>query len=1153
MGEIDNYFDKIEKGVALAYEIANAARKKGKDIKDIVEIPLAKNLFERVEKLVGAVKPELINSGLAQRLEEIDKKYGSGDLRVALEIGYEVAQGKFCKFVDKREAIEVGIRVALAYITNGSVSAPLEGFIEFQIKKRMDGQDYGALYFAGPIRAAGGTGAAVSLLIGDYLSKKFGLKPFDITKEEIRRTQIEIEDYHNFVARLQYYPTEAELEYLLSKLDIEVNGDPTSEREVLILKDLPRVGTSKIRGGICLVLAEGLAQKAKKIVKMIEEWGKDFDLENWLFLKEFIDLQKKMHTGTAGSLSDKIKPNTVFMEETVAGRPIFSYPMTKGGWRLRYGRTRITGLAASGVNPAAMSVLGNFIATGSQIKVERPGKAATITPCDTIDGPIVKLDDESVIQINNEKEALKYKNRIKEVLFIGDILVTFSEFYRLNHVLVPSPYVHEWWIQEVTEKAGKDLAIKQDFTPEEMIDISLKYNVPLHPKLLNMYNFTNSESIGILAEELSKAKIFDGEKTKIVIPHNKLVKKILEDICVIHSLSEEGIVIDYPHSLGILYAFGYLPDKIWKVNQIKELVAQGKSVLEILNSVSKVKIMDTVGMPIGTRLGRPEKAKMRKLKGSPHALFPVGLQGERLRSINSVLENGFVEAEFPLFKCLSCGYEDIFPRCFKCGGETTPIKFCPRCEKQVSSDEHCGTKTIFYSKRKLDIRPYVDKALSSMNVSLPNLIKGVRGLSSKERIPEPIEKGILRAINDVYVNKDGTVRFDAIETPITHFKPKEIGVSIEKLKELGYNYDKDGNPLIDENQIVEMFPQDLIIPDCREWEGASGVDMAIKVCNFIDDLLVKYYNMPPFYNVKSPSDIIGHLVISLAPHTSAGVVGRIIGFSKTQGYYAHPYMHSACRRNCDGDELSFFMLMDALLNFSRSYLPDKRGSRFMDLPLVLTTKIDPQEVDDEVYNMDIVNHYDLNFYRATLEYKSPNSVKVKQVKDVLGKPEQYRGLAYTHEVSNINIGNKVSSYKTLLTIMDKVNLQMEIAKKVRASNGADVARILIEKHFLKDIKGNMRKFSAQEFRCVICNTKYRRIPLSGRCTKKKSNGELCNGKLLLTISEGSVGKYLWPSIDLAKTYDLPSYLVQTLEILKRRFETVFGKETTKQTGLLQFS
>ncbi len=204
-------------------------------------------------------------------------------------------------------------------------------------------------------------------------------------------------------------------------------------------------------------------------------------------------------------------------------------------------------------------------------------------------------------------------------------------------------------------------------------------------------------------------------------------------------------------------------------------------------------------------------------------------------------------------------------------------------------------------------------------------LKGVKGMTSGYKMAEPLEKGLLRVKNDVYVFKDGTIRFDATDAPITHFKPKEIGTSVEKLKGLGYTHDFEGKPLERDDQILELKVQDVILP----YEAGRYL---LKVARFIDDLLEKFYGLPRFYNAEKMEDLVGHLVIGLAPHTSAGIIGRIIGFSDVLVGYAHPYYHAAKRRNCDGDEDAVMLLLDALLNFSKYYLPEKRGGK-MDAPL----------------------------------------------------------------------------------------------------------------------------------------------------------------------------------------------------------------------------
>ena len=74
-----------------------------------------------------------------------------------------------------------------------------------------------------------------------------------------------------------------------------------------------------------------------------------------------------------------------------------------------------------------------------------------------------------------------------------------------------------------------------------------------------------------------------------------------------------------------------------------------------------------------------------------------------------------------------------------------------------------------------------------------------------------------------------------------------------------------------------------------------------------------------FDNVKNTDELVGHLIAGLAPHTSVGIVGRIIGFAETNVCFATPIWHSAKRRDADGDADSIMLLMDSLLNFSRQF------------------------------------------------------------------------------------------------------------------------------------------------------------------------------------------------------------------------------------------
>ncbi len=1164
---MDKYFKEIEKEVSKAHKVATAARKKNIDPEPEVGIILAKNMAERVLGLISTVAPELTDTKVIKRVHELEKEYGTQAWEVALKIAGEVANEQFCRFEDKKKAMEVGIRVGMAYSTSGIVAAPIEGFIELKIKKRVDGKEYLSCFYAGPIRGAGGTAAAFSVLITDYIRRKFGYARYDPSDKEVKRYCTEIRDYHERVTNLQYYPSEEEVAFLAKNIPVEINGDPTETIEVSNYKDLERVETNRVRGGMCLVMAEGLAQKAPKIWKKMSKFKGEFDLE-WGFLKELLEIQKrKKAADKAGGTEKKITPNYTYLADLVAGRPILSHPMRQGGFRLRYGRGRVSGYSSASINPATTYVLNNYIAIGTQLKVERPGKATAITTCDEIEGPIVKLTNGTVLRLKTEESTKQILNQIDKVLFLGDLLVSYGDFSENGHRLVPCGYCEEWWALEL-EKATVNLfgALDPDklsdlikvskeniekilkyprkikLTARAAINLSLKLNIPLHPEYTPFWSAINAKQFLHLCVALDKAIVIkkDLGAAKINIVNENPTKTALEQTGIPHTINEDNrIEIKGDHALAL---FTYLLQNI-NLEKIKELCEQDKPTLEILNQISTIKIRDKSGTFIGARMGRPEKAKLRKLDGQPQILFPVGEEGGRLRSFQSAIERGRITGDFPIFHCSKCNRETIYPICEVCDKKTKKQYYCRDCG--VTDSETCpkhGPNQQF-RKKEIDIKHYFDNALNKIKAKVyPDLIKGVRGTSNKDHVPENLAKGILRASNEIYVNKDGTTRYDMTELPITHFKPVEIGTTIGQLKELGYVKDINGVGLSNTEQILELKPQDVILPGYENPAEESAGQVLFKVSKFIDEMLQKLYNLPKYYNLGKQGDLIGHLMIGLAPHISAGMIGRIIGFSKTQGCFAHPLWHAALRRDCDGDECCVMLLMDAFINFSRKYLPDKRGSRTMDSPLVLTTKLIPAEVDDMVHGLDVAWKYSLEFYEAAQEFKFPWDIKIEQLGNRLGTEKQYEKMGFTHNTENFNNGVQCSAYKILPSMREKLTGQMQIAERLISVDESDVARLVIEKHFLRDIKGNLRKFSQQQFRCVKCNEKYRRPPLIGKCTR-------CGGKIIFTISEGSIVKYLEPSLSLADKYDVPTYLKQTLLLTKQRIEGVFGKQKEKQVGL----
>jgi len=1566
---MERYFRELREKIASAYEVANRARSEGKDPDLNVEALPAGDLAARVEGLVG---PE----GISVKIKEFGRENIAGILDYVLgDISRLPNPGK-----EKR--MEQALRTGLAIITEGVVAAPIEGISRIKIANNPDGSEYLSVYFAGPIRSAGGTAQGLAVLIGDYIRNRAGLQEYRPTGDEIERYVEEIKIYNDRVTRLQYLPIEDDIRTIIKNLPVCVDGDPTEKKEVSIHRDLKRVETNRIRGGMCLVIAEGIAQKAPKVMKHASNFGLDW---NWL---TEADKSKKVDKG--------IKPLEIFMSETVGGRPVFAAPSAKGAFRLRYGRGRATGIAAKAIHPATMITLDEFIATGTQVKVERPGKGCIITNCDEIEGPIVRLKNGSVTRVESEEYARNISEEVDEILFLGDILVSYGDFLQTNTSLLPAGYCEEWWKLEAKKVSDK---IPLDVPgPNEAVRIAKEFAIPLHPRYVYFWEDITTKELKILIEWLSAGGIKDNRF--IIENNNPEAKRILELLGVPHQVEENSIIID--EYLPLLYPSGAYDGvrlTLDEFNQALEKFSE-KNALEFIQSASPIKIRAKVGTYIGARMGRPEKARERKMKPAVHSLFPVGEYGGRGRDIRVAAERNSIKVDIANYECDKCRISTIFPKCPKCGN---------------------STMLRGVEARDISMRDLWGNATKRIGHVLA--VKGVKGMISKDKIPEPLEKGILRAKNEVYIFKDGTIRFDATDAPLTHFKPKEVGVSIDRLRGLGYGRDYDGVELKNPEQILELKVQDVIIP-------RNGAEYLLKVSHFIDDMLEKFYGIPGFYNARMPEDLLGHIVVGLAPHTSAGIVGRIVGFTNASVCYAHPCWHAAKRRNClspesgililnsdtpklismenlykganlnerivddfgtmekpisnartlalnpengkveikniksvirtpspkhlieiitrsgrrfvaspehrmmvhsngklsakkvleiekqdkfliperihfdgkdmegidlleefrgmdevrkclmvrgirkvvdnlieklgglksaanrlainkktfsnyiyrdsiplailesmlnlsnsewssipltcklgvrrdhttipriigvdenllkligyylaegysrkidkgcyqvnlagmekdmvrdmeyciknsfgispsidkhtivipnrliyhfftdilrigkgakdkripqrvsilpkrkikkllqayfsgdgsvekdrlhvtcssvnerllediglqllrfgifyrikteektpsgmlkkfyekkylkprfklqylsirstyarkfyqeigfslkrkhislesvlnkerkpriekfgefildrvkevktiksrfdylydievedyhnfltnhfllsancDGDEDSLMLIVDTLINFSKRYLPEERGGK-MDAPLVITTIMNPREIDDEVHKMEIADNYPLEFYEKTWENLNPSEVKIKTLNDILDE-NPYSGLRFTHSTKDITGPVIKSKYLRLGKMKEKVDAQLKVAEKIRAIDERDVAELVINSHFLRDIYGNLRTFTKQKFRCVKCNAQYRRIPLAGKCTK-------CGNKLLLTVSEGTVRKYLGISEDLCERYKCSPYLDQRLTLLRREIDSMFTNDLSRQVGLADF-
>lgn len=119
---MERYFRLLEDELNRAIAIASAAKQRGEDPETHCEIPPAKDIAERVESLLGI-------GGLARHLRALEERFSSRE-EVALQLGVDIATGKVCEFPSRLQALESGVRAAVALLTEGVVAAPLEGIAD---------------------------------------------------------------------------------------------------------------------------------------------------------------------------------------------------------------------------------------------------------------------------------------------------------------------------------------------------------------------------------------------------------------------------------------------------------------------------------------------------------------------------------------------------------------------------------------------------------------------------------------------------------------------------------------------------------------------------------------------------------------------------------------------------------------------------------------------------------------------------------------------------------------------------------------------------------------------------------------------------------------------------------------------------------------
>ena len=186
------------------------------------------------------------------------------------------------------------------------------------------------------------------------------------------------------------------------------------------------------------------------------------------------------------------------------------------------------------------------------------------------------MQNGDLIQINDTKN-LKKKD-IKKIIDLGEILIPFGEFIENNSLLPDSSYVYEWWIQDLQKKIGclpKDYSYKNVQDAEEktikkinkefnrninlekpswtdVIDISKKYDIPLHPYYNLFWHDISIEEL-VLLSNFVKENGTISKDSSLILPKDEEIKRILIALGALHKYKDGNLNFDYSGN-SVLYS-----------------------------------------------------------------------------------------------------------------------------------------------------------------------------------------------------------------------------------------------------------------------------------------------------------------------------------------------------------------------------------------------------------------------------------------------------------------------------------------------------------------------------------------------------------------------------------------------------------------------
>jgi DNA polymerase II large subunit len=170
---------------------------------------------------------------------------------------------------------------------------------------------------------------------------------------------------------------------------------------------------------------------------------------------------------------------------------------------------------------------------------------------------------------------------------------------------------------------------------------------------------------------------------------------------------------------------------------------------------------------------------------------------------------------------------------------------------------------------------------------------------------------------------------------------------------------------------------------------------------------------------------------------------------------------------------------------------------------------------------------------------------------------------------------------------DKVDAQFKLGELLHGVDNEDQSSRLLDRHLLRDMRGNIRAFGQQKVRCVKCNHSYRRTPLTKSCRQVVKTEKVamcqscgcyntvndktktlpdkcgicsasleveikCGGKIIGTVYPNSVMKYNKLMEHLIENFGCSDYNKQKYFQFKEWTQDMFGLKKKGEQKTLDF-